>query len=237
MAPTRRPALRVGVVVDGAIVTDRVFESPTPITIGTSPRCTLCLDAAVFSEESLVLLRPGRRRDDGWTLHTVEGMSGRLRTRGGSVRVSGARAVPLRGEFRGKLTLDAVTVLFQSVEVPAGAVLTPLEELDFSPRWVEEDDPVFHGFLGVWTALAALMVVWVVNAPPRQSNAMEEIPDRIAHVLRLPPPVEDVTPEVAEAPEDPEAPAQDAPGGARRAGALRRALARRRARPGACVPE
>jgi len=59
--------------------------------------------------------------------------------------------------------------------------------MDFRPRLMDDDDPVFLGFLAIFSALAAVMVVWMVNVELPEVRALDEIPDRFTKMLAPPP--------------------------------------------------
>lgn len=113
-----------------------------------------------------------------------------------ATRENGVVCVPLTQQDRGKIVIDGVSILFQFIEPPPVCVATPLQQMDFRPRLMEEDDPVFLGFLGLWSALASILVIWVWSAEP-EPYEITDLPDRIAK-LTLPPKVvvPDVEPEV-----------------------------------------
>ena len=59
-----------------------------------------------------------------------------------------------------------VSVLFQFVVPPPVSVVTPLQQMDFRPRLLEEDDPTFLGCRGRW-ALCGRMMCPIGFAPCR----------------------------------------------------------------------
>jgi hypothetical protein len=110
MSPTNR-ALRVGVLLGGNLVEERVFrlDGGAAITFGQSLKCTLSVPAAgVPLEHTLFAVDQGRA-----VLRVAAGMTGRL-----------APERELRGEIaiengtRGKLVLGDATILFQEIAAP-----------------------------------------------------------------------------------------------------------------------
>jgi len=105
-------------------------------------------------------------------------------------RKNGVAQLPLTQQDRGKVSVDAVTVLFQFVAPPPVHAVKPMQQMDFRPRLLEDDDPVFLGFLGIWSALATILVIWVWNAEPTEYT-LEELPDRFVKIAvppKAPPP-------------------------------------------------
>ncbi|HZS42162.1 MAG TPA: AgmX/PglI C-terminal domain-containing protein [Polyangia bacterium] len=111
-------ALRVGVILDGKIVEERVVRGLARVTIGQSARATFAVPGSQSLPRSLVLFEP-----DGanYVVCVPEGCSGRVSEGEGARILSAAERVPLGARARGKLVIGDVTVLFQRLEVPAKA--------------------------------------------------------------------------------------------------------------------
>ncbi len=110
-----RRFLRVGILLGNHIVEERVLRTQRPVTLGTSPRCTLTLPAeGVPARWRMFTWRRGR-----WVLRWQAGTSGRIAV-GEQQTVLGSAGgqMVLPWRTRGKLKLGLVTVLFQLVNVP-----------------------------------------------------------------------------------------------------------------------
>jgi hypothetical protein len=112
MSLTNR-ALRVGVILGGNLVEERLFRlsSQTPITIGQSLRCTLSVPAdGVPLEHVLFGIDQGR-----FVLRITDHMTGRV----GTGEIGELRGnLPIERGTRGKLQLGDATILFQEVAAP-----------------------------------------------------------------------------------------------------------------------
>lgn len=207
----QQKVLRIGVVQDGKIVQERLIKAGEEVTVGESTK-----NLFVFPPTSLPkrfqLFQP--KKGGGYILHFTDGMEGKisyknaivpleqLKQRGDAVRKGTDFVLPLSEGNRGKVSVDGVTILFQFVPPPpepmrAGA------KMDFRPKLIEEDDPVFFGFLGLFTALATVLMIYVYNAEPVERVAIEEIPDRFTEIIMEP--SDDDPPEVIEPEVDPDA--------------------------------
>ncbi|MFT5584301.1 MAG: hypothetical protein ACI9VR_001886 [Cognaticolwellia sp.] len=207
----QQKVLRIGVVQDGKIVQERLIKANEEVTVGESTK-----NLFVFPPTSLPkrfqLFQP--KKGGGYILHFTDGMEGKisyknaivpleqLKQRGDAVRKGTDFVLPLSEGNRGKVSVDGVTILFQFVPPPpepmrAGA------KMDFRPKLIEEDDPVFFGFLGLFTALATVLMIYVYNAEPVERVAIEEIPDRFTEIILEP--SDDEPPEVIEPEVDPDA--------------------------------
>ena len=130
----------------------------------------------------------------GYDLHFTEKMKGKISSGGAVVSVSKLKSDPsvkrdggvfvlnLTPQDRGKITIDSVTVLFQFVAPPPVQAVKSIQAMDFRPRLIEDDDPVFFGFLAIWSALAFVLLIWVWNTEPREYT-LEDMPDRFTKVV------------------------------------------------------
>lgn len=141
--------LRLGVVRDGELLEDR----QVPRGQGVS----------VPSREAPLLLW-----DDGhYVLHLRDGMTGKLKLDGRpvDVRELGAGTVRLGPDDRGKIEIDGDRILFRFVSAPPPAALR-LEQLDFRPPLLEDDDRGFVAVLSVALLLGTTLAGAVYNTPP-----------------------------------------------------------------------
>ena len=106
-------ALRVGVLLGGNLVEERVISGLTPITIGQSLRCTLSIPADGVPHEHVLFAR-----DQGRTvLRATPGMTGRL-AHGDVITTDIPETTMLERGMRGKLQIGEATILFQEIAAP-----------------------------------------------------------------------------------------------------------------------
>jgi hypothetical protein len=126
MRSARQPAgpkvLRVGVVVGGRLLEERVLERRTTVTVGPSERATFVVEANLPPQFKLF-----ERIGDDYYLNTRDGMTGRLALSTGIVELARLReqagagpivALRLTEEARGKVIIGGTTLLFQFVAPP-----------------------------------------------------------------------------------------------------------------------
>ena len=107
-------AIRVGVVLNGNLVEERLFVDASPITVGQSLRCRLSVPADGVPLEHALFVR-----DQGRVLLCLgERMSGRV-AQGGGIQTELKGTVPLERGARGRVQIGDATVLFQEVAAPA----------------------------------------------------------------------------------------------------------------------
>jgi hypothetical protein len=189
--PTSK-VLRIGIVQDGKIVQERLIKAGEPVTVGESTKNTFVFPPSSLPKRYQLFVPKGK----GYVLQFTEDMGGKisyknaivsldqLKERGDAVRKGGTFTLPLSESNRGKVSIDGVTVLFQFVPPPP----EPLRAVkqDFRPKLIEDDDPVFLGFLALWTAMAAVLMIVVYNTEPQESRGLSEIPDRFTKLVMEP---------------------------------------------------
>jgi TonB family protein len=125
---TETRALRIGIVLGGRIVEERVLRPPASVSIGSSSRCTLVVPGSTLPARLALFDCAGGQ----FRLLHDEGTEGRVslddggplslaqaRARRGATPLRGGRlALPLGRRARGKLALGEVTVLYQLVTPP-----------------------------------------------------------------------------------------------------------------------
>lgn len=203
MAKPARTAkvLRIGVIQDGKIIQERVAKANENITVGESQKASFALPKGQIGGPDFLLFQ---HHSQGYSLRFTEAMKGRVSTHGqvaalqklqgdpGVTRQGEVFTVPLQEQDRGKVQIGNVTVLFQFVAPPPPQAVKPMDEKDFRARLIAEDDPVFLGFLGLWTSLAAVLVVWMSTVDPKP-RTLEDMPERMVKLIlppkKPPPPV------------------------------------------------
>ncbi|MBN2800125.1 MAG: AgmX/PglI C-terminal domain-containing protein [Deltaproteobacteria bacterium] len=204
--------LRIGIIQDGKIVQERLIKAGETVTVGESAKNTFVFPKTSLPQADFPLFV--FEKSKGYVLSFTEEMKGKISAGGAVVGLDKLRADPavsrhganwqmtLTDKDRGKVTIDNVTILFQFVAPPPVQAVRPIQAMDFRPRLLEEDDPIFLGFLAIFTALAAVLVIYVANTEPREIK-MDQIPERFTKML-IPkeetPPPEDLPDEPKEDP-------------------------------------
>ena len=178
--------LRIGIVVEGKIAQERLIRAGEPVTIGDGPRNTfpypgtgLGQSHALFVPQSGSYAMVAPEKVEG-KISWKDGIRdlGDLRGKGEMQKRGESWALPLSENVRGKLSLGAVTVLFQFVPAPPEPVRA-VTAADFRPRLFNEDDPLFLGLLGVFNLIAVAFQVSVFLLPPPPDNALDYVEDAL----------------------------------------------------------
>ncbi len=199
--------LRIGMVKEGKVVDERMIRAGENVTIGDAPKNTFVF-ATKAVPSRFVLFQADKRGQ--YTLNFVEKMDGKLsvgdkvqgleefRKSGIAKGKAGQWSLTLDEKSRGKVSIGDATFLFQFVPAPLES-MRQLAGKDFRPKLIEEDDAVFYAFLGVFTTLAAVLMVFIYNTEIREIT-LEDIPPRLVELV-IPPPAPD-TPDEAVAVSD-----------------------------------
>lgn len=220
MSQTRKSkVLRIAIIQDRKIKQERLIKAGEAVKIGEDPKQnTFVVSSNSVTGASFVLFEP----DGGsYTLRFTEafGTKSKVSTGGIAAKLHGLMedssvsrqgdvySLKLTAQDRGKLDLDGVFVLFQFVAPPPVKAVKPIKAMDFRPRLIEDDDPVFFGFLALWSALALVLSIWVWNSE-KPVYTLDDIPDRFA-LVEAAPPKEPEPLEIETEDEDPNAPKKD----------------------------
>ena len=173
--------LRVGILLGGKIVEERLIRERAPVTIGQSMRNTfsipiegLPLEFTLFAlDDGRYSLRflprmDGRLSDVGSQVHTLDALRSR-----GAVNHGSYHQIALTDSARGKLSLGDLTILFQFVTEPPRQ---PKPMLPASVRGTLADrfDPQLSPILGVSIALHLGIALWALFSDLPVDNGIAE---------------------------------------------------------------
>jgi hypothetical protein len=177
----RQRILRVGVLLGGKIVEERLIRERVPVSLGQSMKNTfsipvegLPLEFTLFAiDENKYSLRfldkmDGRISDGSGQVHTLDVLKGR-----GATNAGGYWTLPIADTARGKLSIGDLTILFQFVTEPPRQ---PKPMLPASVRGTIADrfDPQLSVILGISIFAHLVVVVWAlwtdVEVPSSQAD-------------------------------------------------------------------
>ena len=211
-ASNPRKVLRIGIVQDEQIVQEQLIREPENVTVGESTKNTFVLPPCSLPKRFPLFVAKG----NNYFLQFTDTMAGKvslrgairsledLRTSGDAVRRGGTWVLPIQESSRGKVVIDGISVLFQFVPAPPAPAGRAVH-MDFRPKLIEDDDPVFYGFLALFTALAAALGIYATSIEVNTEDIFLENPERFAELLVKDKPEEPEKEEVEELPPDPDA--------------------------------
>jgi outer membrane biosynthesis protein TonB len=200
MSAQHGKVLRVGVILGGKIVEERVLPPRQAVTIGTGARNTIVVANSGVPESFTLVSWSG----DQYHLHFREGAEGNVQgpkgqadfgalvAQGSAKKQGGVYALPIRDDERGKVVFGEVNLLWQFVAQPPGAP-RPILPKEARGNHFQSMDRLFVTVLLLSLLFHGGTYVALANTPLPPEVTLEEIPDRYAKVLipeRLPAPPE-----------------------------------------------
>jgi hypothetical protein len=169
----RRRILRIGVLLGGKIVEERLIREQVPVTIGQSMRNTFSIPIEGLPLEfTLFALDQGKyslnflgkmdgRLSDGPNVQTLDALKNRGATRQGE-----HWSVPLGSHARGKLSFGDLTILFQFVTEPPRQP-KPMLPASVRGTFVDRLDPRLSVIMGTSIVIhfAIVIIAWTVDVP------------------------------------------------------------------------
>lgn len=160
--------LRVGLVQNGALVSERVLS---PGEVYATPQ-------SLVPGPSRPLFQPDA--DGRLTLTVPPGATARVMRGAEVLTLRAGERVTLDDQDRGKLSFESGSLLFQLV-LPS---LVAVDTRAFRPRLLDLDDPSYYGFLSVFSAAALAFSVVVSVTPPRTSVVtIADLPRAVTEVM------------------------------------------------------
>jgi len=200
MSAQHGKVLRVGVILGGKIVEERVLAPRQTVTIGSGAKNTIVLAQPGMPDSATLLSWSG----DQYHLHFKEGAEGNVQSPQGQADFGALVAqglakkqgtvfvVPVRDDQRGKVAIGEMNLLWQFVTQPPEAPRTTLPK-EARGNHFQSMDRLFVTVLVVSIFLHAGTYVALANTPLPPAVTLEEIPDRYAKILipeKLPAPPE-----------------------------------------------
>ncbi len=200
MSAQHGKVLRVGVIVGGKIVEERVLPPRQTITIGSGAKNTIVV-AHPSAPQSLTFVSWS---GDQYLLHFKEGAEGNVQgpqgqadfgalvAQGLAKKQAAGYAVAIREDQRGKVVLGEVNLLWQFVAQPPEAP-RPILPKEARGNHFQSMDRLFVTLLVLSLLIHGGTYVALANTPLPPEVTLEEIPDRYAKVLipeKLPAPPE-----------------------------------------------
>jgi outer membrane biosynthesis protein TonB len=192
--------LRIGVILGGKIVEERVLSPRQTVTVGSGAKNTIVVKHAGVPESFTLLTWSG----DQYQLHFTEGSEGSVQSTHGQAdfgalvaqglakRQGNVFAVPVSEGQRGKVAFGDVNLLWQFVAQPPESPRASLPK-EAKGNHFQSMDRLFVTVLVLSILFHAGTYVALANTPLPPEVTLEEIPDRYAKVLipeKLPKPPE-----------------------------------------------
>ena len=182
--------LRIGIAQDQKIVQEKVLKVGETVTVGENPRNSFVITGTKLPPRFELFIARG----DSYVLSVPDWVEGKIswkdgirgldeiRQRGEAVKKGDLYVYQLNENVRGKVSIGSTTILFQFVPAPPEPVRA-VTAADFRPRIFDEDDPLFHGLLGLFSLVGAVFMAWVYTTPPREHVDLDSLKDALDLVV------------------------------------------------------
>jgi TonB family protein len=192
----RPKILRIGIILGGKIVEERLIRGRETVTIGQSAKNTFSIPAEELPRAWPIfeLTKDGKYRvnftpnmdariSDGGNVQALA----QLKSSGAAQQIQGGFSMPLSDAARGKVMLGDTTILFQFVMAPP---LQPRPQLPQSVRGrlLDRVDPYMAVVLAFSLLVHGGAIAWVYRMDTPRKPDPEEIPDRFAKAIMAVPP-------------------------------------------------
>ena len=177
----RQRALRIGVLLGGKIVEERLIRERIDVTIGQSAKCTFSIPLEELPRQWAIF----ELKNDRYSLNFTSKMDGRLSDgdrvltleqakTGGAAKHDDHWSLPLSSQARGKISLGELTLLFQFVTAPP---IQPRPQLPHSVRgtFIDRIDPRLSVIIATSLAVhfGLMLYAVLVNDPDAGTNLAE----------------------------------------------------------------
>ena len=205
--PTQRKALRMGVIHNGTIIEERLFQKRRPVTLGVNFRNTFSVASPNLPNSFSFFELRGNvfvlNFNDSWTgrlllgqsVHTLES----LKQHGRATKKGNVWSIALDEDSRGKIVIGDMIFLFQFVTPPPTKPAAQLPvALQAGPMAFLANSAALTSTFGMALLLSCMLqvgfVAYLVIAvpPPPRMVGVNDIPDEIRIFLTESDPQDDV---------------------------------------------
>jgi len=200
--------LRIGIIMDGKIVQERLIKAGQTVTVGESAKNGFVLPKSHLPKAEFPIFVA---KGNTYVLNFTEQMKGKISSNGAVVGLEKVRTdpsvpqqqgiwkLPLSDQDRGKISVDNITVLFQFVPAPPVQNIRPIQAMDFRPRLYNDDDGLLLAFMALFTAIGFVFMIYVWNTTPHEITSIDEIDERYRKLIITPPDIPVDTPKATAA--------------------------------------
>jgi hypothetical protein len=198
-------SLRIGIILGGKIIEEKLLRKPETVTIGQSAKNTFAVPVDGLPRQWPLFAAVG----EGYVVNFAENMDGRLSDgqavytfdqlkAGPAQRRGGGYTMQLGPASRGKITVGELTILFQFVKAPP---VQPRPMLPHSVRGTFADriDPVLAIIMAISVTFHGVFSYWLYQRDVKRKTRLELIadnvdtaPERTADLFTIPEPPPEV---------------------------------------------
>ncbi len=184
--------LRIGIILNGKIINEKIVQNPTDITIGTDKKCTFCITESQKLPKEITLFAVKNRQ---YHLVFNDKQSGQVIVKNAEFNLQSVKAqntcqkkgnsyyYPLDLDSKGRLDVEDVIVLFQFIPPPPEPPKPQIPEIA-KGYWLKKMD---KPFVAIFMASFILHFGFVFGvryfAEPPKEPTINDIPDRFVKMI------------------------------------------------------
>lgn len=184
--------LRIGVILNGKIISENIIKEPVDITIGTDKKCTFCISESHKLPKELKVFAVRNRQ---YHLIFTDRQSGQIIVKNAEFNLQSVKAqnickkkgneyyYPLDMDSKGRLDIEDVIVLFQFIPPPPEPPKPQIPEIA-KGYWLKKMD---KPFVAIFMTSFILHFGFVFSvryfAEPPKEPTINDIPDRFVKMI------------------------------------------------------
>ncbi|MGC8928690.1 MAG: TonB family protein [Myxococcota bacterium] len=184
--------LRVGIILNGKIISEKIINNPVDITIGTDKRCTFCVTESQKLPKELTIFSAKNRQ---YFLVFNDRQTGQIIVKNAEFNLQSIKAqntcqkkgnsyyYPLDVDSKGRIDVEDVIILFQFIPPPPEPPKPQIPEIA-KGYWLKKMD---KPFMAIFMASFILHFGFVFGvryfAEPPKEPTINDIPDRFVKMI------------------------------------------------------
>ncbi len=184
--------LRIGIILNGKIISEKIINNPVDITIGTDKKCTFCITESQKLPKELVIFSAKNRQ---YSLVFNDRQNGQVIVKNAEFNLQSIKSqsicqkkgnsyyYPLDIDSKGRIDVEDVIVLFQFIPPPPEPPKPQIPEIA-KGYWLKKMD---KPFMAIFTASFILHFGFVFGvryfAEPPKEPTINDIPDRFVKMI------------------------------------------------------
>ncbi len=184
--------LRIGIILNGKIISEKIVKEPSDITIGTDKRCTFCISESQKLPKEIKIFTAKNRQ---YNLVFTDRQTGQVIVKNAEFNLQSIKAqntcqkkgneyyYPLDIDSKGRLDVEDVIVLFQFIPPPPEPPKPQIPEIA-KGYWLKKMD---KPFMAIFMASFVLHFGFVFGvryfAEPPKEPTINDIPDRFVKMI------------------------------------------------------
>ncbi|MCX7945296.1 MAG: TonB family protein [Deltaproteobacteria bacterium] len=184
--------LRIGIILNGKIINEKIIYNPVDITIGTDKKCTFCISESQKLPKEITVFTVKNKQ---YNLVFTDKLSGQVIVKNAEFNLQSLKAqttcqkkgnnyyYPLDIDSKGRIDIEDVIVLFQFIPPPPEPPKPQIPEIA-KGYWLKKmDKPFMAIFMASFVAHFGFVFGVRYFAEPPKEPTINDIPDRFVKMI------------------------------------------------------